>query len=167
MRVPTDRAGQISASFPGGATGHRAAKGSGRSSSVVSAHAPGWNQRHWSSRLLHLVGDVAARSGAGVVAGVLVVAWLVVGAASGFPGWWETVLVVVTGSTTFVMVFVLQHTQERQTAATQRKLDELIHSSATADDTLIAVEAAGDEHLQALAERNLVDRAVAVEGATG
>jgi len=58
-----------------------------------------------------------------------------------------------------VMVFVIQHTQERQTLATQRKLDELIRSSATADDSLIAVEEAGDEHLKALNDRNLADRA--------
>ena len=60
------------------------------------------------------------------------------------------------------MVFVIQHTQDRQTSATQRKLDELIRSSTTADDTLIAVEEAGDEHLHALNDLNLVDRAAAL-----
>ena len=64
----------------------------------------------------------------------------------------------VTGSVTLVMVFVIQHTQERQRSATQRKLDELIRSSASADDALIAVEEAGDEHLQALTDLNLADR---------
>lgn len=68
------------------------------------------------------------------------------------------VLYSVTGSVTFVMVFVIQHTQERQTSATQRKLDELIRSSVRADNTLIAVEEAPDEHLQALAHLNLADR---------
>ena len=56
---------------------------------------------------------------------------------------------------------MIQHTQDRQTSATQRKLDELIRSSATADDTLIAVEEAADEHLHALNDLNLVDRAAA------
>ena len=77
---------------------------------------------------------------------------------TGFPAWWQTMLYSVTGSITFVMVFVIQHTQERQTSATQRKLDELIRSSVRADNTLIAVEESADEHLQALAHLNIADR---------
>ena len=126
--------------------------------SNASTHAPDWEQRHWTSRALHRVGGVAAHSGAGIVATVLVVAWAVVGLVVGFPQWWQTVLYSVTGSVTFVMVFVIQHAQERQTAGTQRKLDELIRSSSHADNTLIAVEEAPDEHLQALAHLNLADR---------
>ena len=61
-----------------------------------------------------------------------------------------------------MMVFVIQHTQERQTSATQRKLDELIRVSSEADNALIAVEEAGDEHLQALTHLNIADRANAV-----
>jgi low affinity Fe/Cu permease len=127
-------------------------------SSVPTIHTAGWNQRHWSSRLLYRVGETVAHSGAGIVAAVLVVTWAVVGLFTGFPLWWQTTLYSVTGSVTFVMVFVIQHTQERQTAATQRKLDELIRSSDHADSTLIAVEEAPDEHLEALAHLNLVDR---------
>ena len=127
-------------------------------SSSVSAHAPGWEQRHWTSRLLHRVGAGAAHSGAGTVAAILVLVWALIGLVVGFPAWWQTMLYSVTGSVTFVMVFVIQHTQERQTSATQRKLDELIRSSVRADNTLIAVEEAADEHLQALAHLNIADR---------
>ena len=127
------------------------------------AHTPEWEQRHWTSRALHRVGGVAAHSGAGMVATVLVAAWAVVGIAYGFPEWWQTVLYSVTGSVTFVMVFVIQHAQQRQTSGTQRKLDELIRSSSHADNTLIAVEEAPDEHLEALAHLNVADR---VEAAT-
>jgi len=122
-----------------------------------------WEERHWMSRALHAIGATAAQSGAGIAAAALVVAWLVVGVATGFPAWWPTTLYVVTGSVTFVMVFVIQHTNERQTSATQRKLDELIRSSVHADDALIAVEEAGDEHLQALAQLNMADRERATE----
>lgn len=125
--------------------------------SNASTQAPGWEQRHWSSRLLHRLGGVAAHSGAGIVATVLVLGWAVVGFLFGFPEWWKTVLYSVTGSVTFVMVFVIQHAQERQTSGTQRKLDELIRSSSHADNTLIAVEEAPDEHLQALAHLNIAD----------
>lgn len=126
--------------------------------SNASTHAPDWEQRHWASRALQRAGGIAAHSGAGIVATVLVVLWAVVGFIFVFPLWWQTVLYSVTGSVTFVMVFVIQHAQERQTAGTQRKLDELIRSSRHADNSLIAVEEAPDEHLQALAHLNLADR---------
>lgn len=125
---------------------------------VAPAHAAGWEQRHWTSRLLHRVGSIAAHSGAGVLAAAFVAVWTVVGIVVGFPDWWQTTLYSTTGSVTFVMVFVIQHTQERQTSATQRKLDELIRSSARADNGLIAVEEASAGHLQALANLNLADR---------
>jgi low affinity Fe/Cu permease len=126
--------------------------------SAASSASPGWEHRHWTSRALHRVGAVASHSVAGVVALVLVVMWAVVGVFSGFAPWWQTTLYSVTASVTFVMVFVIQHAQERQTSGTQRKLDELIRSSTHADNSLIAVEEAPDEHLQALAHLNLADR---------
>jgi len=132
-------------------------------SSAGTGQTAGWEQRHWTSRLLHHLGGLAAHSGAGTLAGVMVAGWAVIGLATGFPAWWQTTLYSVTGSVTFVMVFVIQHTQERQTSATQRKLDELIRTSIRADNTLIAVEEATDEHLQALAHLNLADRQRAQE----
>jgi Predicted small integral membrane protein len=104
-------------------------------------------------------------SGAGITAATLVLAWALVGLGFGFPTWWQIALYSTTGSVTFVMVFVIQHTHERQTFATQRKLDELIRSSTQADDTLIAVEEAADGQLQALANLNLADRERASEHA--
>lgn len=121
-------------------------------------HASEWSQRHWSSRTLHSVGDAAAHAGSGILAGVLVVGWLLVGLATGFPGWWQTTLYSTTGSVTFVMVFVIQHTQQRQVAATQRKLDELLRSSEHADSTLIAVEEAPDDALKDLARFHVAER---------
>ncbi len=108
-------------------------------------------ERHWTSRLLHHLGASMAHSGAGATAAVLLVSWIVVGVATRFPHWWEVVLYVVTSGITFLMVFVIQHTQSRQTAATQRKLDELIRASAGADPTYIAAEEAPDDDLELLA----------------
>ena len=92
------------------------------------------------------------------VAAFLLSTWVVVGLVTGFPSWWQVILYSVTASVTFVMVFVIQHTQGRQIAATQRKLDELIRTTTRADDALIAVEEAPDEELQALTDLNLEDR---------
>jgi low affinity Fe/Cu permease len=99
-----------------------------------------------------------AHSASGVTAAALVLGWALVGAALRFPPWWATVLYSTTASVTFVMVFVIQHTQARQTSATQLKLDELIRASTRADDGLIAVEEAPDAHLNALTELTVAER---------
>jgi len=135
-----------------------------RGSSVPSTHAGGWRQRHWTSRLLSRLSEVVAHSAAGAVASLFVLVWLGIGLVEDFPAWWGTVLYSVTGSVTFVMVFVIQHTQQRQTAATQRKLDELLRASAQADNSVIAVEESPDEELAALASLNLADRDRATAG---
>ena len=93
-----------------------------------------------------------------MVAAALVAAWALLGATTGFPGWWQTALYSFTGSITFVMVFVIQHTQQRQTAALQRKLDELLRSSADADSTVIAVEEAADADLEMLTRNHVTER---------
>jgi low affinity Fe/Cu permease len=111
-----------------------------------------------SSRVLHRVGDGVAHSGAGSAAAVLALGWVVVGIAAGFPGWWATVLYSSTGLTTFVMVFVIQHTQARQTIAMQRKLDEVLRSSRHADNAVIGIEDASDADLKALADASMSDR---------
>jgi len=124
----------------------------------ASAHAAEWTTRHWSSRLLHRVGETVAHARSGIIAAVLVIGWLAFGLLTRFPGWWQTTLYVATGSVTFVMVFVIQHTQQRQTAATQRKLDELLRSSRHADSTLIAVEEASDADLEELTRQHVAER---------
>ena len=124
----------------------------------ATAHASEWTTRHRSSRLLHRVGETVAHERSGIIAAALVVSWLVLGLATRFPDWWQATLYVVTGSVTFVMVFVIQHTQQRQTAATQRKLDELLRSSELADSTLIAVEEASDGDLEALTRQHVAER---------
>jgi len=128
------------------------------------AHANEWTNRHWSSRLLHRVGEIVAHAGSGIIAAVLIVGWLTLGLTTRFPDWWQTTLYVVTGSVTFVMVFVIQHTQQRHTAATQRKLDELLRSSEQADSTLIAVEEASEGDLEALTRQHVAAREQAQAG---
>ena len=123
-----------------------------------SVHGEGWDERHWSSRTLHRVGELTAHAGAGLAAAVAVLAWLAVGLVTRFPDWWETVLYSTGASVTLIMVFAIQHTQTREQSATQRKLDELLRSQPGADDSLIAVEEAPDGELTARADLNLKDR---------
>src|SRR4051812_24725555 len=71
----------------------------------LESHGESWRERHWSSRTLHRLGEVTAHAGAGLVAASAVIVRLVVGVASGFPDWWETVLYATSASVTLVMVF--------------------------------------------------------------
>jgi low affinity Fe/Cu permease len=142
-----------------GGTGNRAPASQPVTGGWASAtHGHSWQERHWSSRTLHRLGEVVAHSSAGLIAAFAVVVWLGIGALVRFPDWWETVLYASGSSVTLVMVFAIQHTQARQQAATQRKLDELLRSQPEADNTLISVEEAPDQELEARATLNLSDR---------
>lgn len=114
--------------------------------------------KQWSSRVLHGIGKVSEHAAAGLSAAGALVLWVAVGIAAGFPPWWENVLYVTSSSVTVVMVFALQHTQARQQAVTQRKLDELLRAQPAADDRLIALEGASDDELEALTDLSQANR---------
>lgn len=63
-----------------------------------------------------------------VAAVVLIVLWLVSGPLFGFSDTWQLVINTATTIVTFLMVFVIQNTQNRDGAALQIKLDELVRS---------------------------------------
>jgi low affinity Fe/Cu permease len=60
----------------------------------------------------------------------------------------------IASGVTLVMIFVVQHTQMRQQAAVQRKLDELLRPMPGADQRLLHVESAPQAELEALDERH-------------
>ncbi|WP_117194198.1 low affinity iron permease family protein [Rhizobium terrae] len=86
-----------------------------------------------------------------VAAVVLVAVWGVSGPLFGFSETWQ--LVINTGTTiiTFLMVFVLQNSQNRDSEAVQAKLDELILSSHAANE-FIGIEKLDEEQLRRLSE---------------
>lgn len=77
---------------------------------------------------------------------------------------WQMMFATATGAVTIVMLFVIQHTQQRQQTAIQLKLDELIRSSPRADDMLVHIEVAGDAELSER-ERDQVARHTAARDA--
>jgi low affinity Fe/Cu permease len=82
----------------------------------------------------------------------LVAVWLVTGPLFGFSDTWQ--LVINTGTTivTFLMVFLIQNTQNRDGAAIQVKLDELIRTSA-AQNLYIGIERLTEEELEEIRKR--------------
>ncbi len=85
---------------------------------------------------------IAHRSGRPItflLAAFIVIVWAVTGPMFHYSDTWQ--LVINTGTTiiTFLMVFIIQNTQNRDSAAVQAKLDELIRVSA-AQNTLIGIE---------------------------
>ena len=76
--------------------------------------------------------------------------WAATGPLFDYSDTWQ--LVINTGTTvaTFLMLFVLQHTQNRDAAALQAKLDELIHVTDKARDELMHIEEKTEDEVRAM-----------------
>ena len=120
---------------------------------------PPIEDRREPSKVAKLFGVVANRTSlaAGhastfILAALVVLVWAVTGPLFGFSDTWQ--LVINTGTTivTFLMVFLIQNSQNRDSAAIQVKLDELIRVG-TARNSLVGIEHLTDEELQDIREK--------------
>lgn len=93
---------------------------------------------------------ITGTPGAFILAFVVIIVWAVSGPLFGFSDTWQ--LVINTGTTiiTFLMVFVIQHSQNKDTMALQLKLNELIASNELASNRLIDIEDLTAEELETL-----------------
>lgn len=74
------------------------------------------------------------------IAFAIIFLWAITGPLFGFSDTWQLVINTTTTIITFLMVFIIQRTQNQTERAINKKLDELIHSIEEADDGLAGIE---------------------------
>jgi low affinity Fe/Cu permease len=106
----------------------------------------------WFTRAAKWASRAAGRPSTFIGALVIILLWAVSGPLFHFSDTWQ--LVINTGTTiiTFLMVFLIQNTQNRDTEALQIKLDELLRAVGAARNTMIDLEELDDEELESIRE---------------
>ncbi len=99
--------------------------------------------RKASARISNAVGTAAAF----VIALSVVIIWGLTGPMFNYSDTWQLVINTSTTIITFLMVFLIQNTQNRDSKALHLKLDELIRSSKTARDSFLALDDLSDDAL--------------------
>lgn len=116
---------------------------------VVTSNAVSLQFSRLATNTAHLVGHPYTF----FVAVVLLVVWAATGPLFHFSDTWQLIINTSTTIITFLVVFLIQNTQNRDAKAIHLKLDELIRSHVPARNEMIDIEKLSDEELEELRER--------------
>jgi low affinity Fe/Cu permease len=101
-------------------------------------------------RVANAVTRVTGSTGAFMIAFLIVIVWLITGPIFNYSDTWQ--LVINTGTTvvTFLMVFLIQKSQNKESLAIQLKLNELVAANRSASNRLVSIEDMTEEELRTL-----------------
>lgn len=110
-------------------------------------------QRSLFYKLAHQTSEAVGSPFASIAAFCVIIIWAITGPMFQFSDTWQLVINTSTTIVTFLMVFLIQNSQNRDAKAVQIKLDELIRSIQSARNEIIDVEDSSEEEIQHL-QRN-------------
>lgn len=110
-------------------------------------------QKSWYSKFTKGASKFCGRSRVFVIAVAIILVWLISGPLFGFSDTWQLVINTATTIITFLMVFLIQSTQNRDTEALHIKLDELIRATQGAHNAMLDLEEMEEEKLDEVRER--------------
>ena len=118
--------------------------------SLMTAHSAHHNE--WFSRFAHEAARLSGKPAAFIIAFLAIVIWAATGPLFGYSDTWQLVINTSTTIITFLMVFLIQNTQNRDQLALQVKLSELIIAVKGAENKLATAEDLTEEDLERLHE---------------
>ena len=118
--------------------------------SLMTAHNAHHNE--WFSRFAHEAARLSGKPAAFIIAFLAIVIWAATGPLFGYSDTWQLVINTSTTIITFLMVFLIQNTQNRDQLALQVKLSELIIAVKGAENKLATAEDLTEEDLERLHE---------------
>jgi low affinity Fe/Cu permease len=107
---------------------------------------------HWFRRFADTAADWSGSRWIFLTALTLIAAWIASGPWFRFSDTWQLIINTTSSIVTFMMVFLIQNTQNRDAKAIHLKLNEIIRALHPARDEMISVEKLNDEELDRLSE---------------